>query len=386
MPRKKSTKKTVARKSPRTHKRTAKTRVRRDPHAEYAEMMNKTGIATVSKLANDECVSNIPGRISTGSLAFDVVLENEGEPAEWHGIPLSRTIEIYGPPHIGKSTLLDQIFASVQRAGGIAVLADTETSRDRHYVERLGVDMDKLQYLEFESTSTTIENVLEAVSQSISFFKQKFPELPVVIGWDALAGTATTDEMEKGIVSEKAKQPGAAAKVMSSAARLVTSLLKGSRIAFVILNHEYDNINTGPFAGPKRTTFGGHGTRHMASLRVQLFNGKFHIKRSDGWVLGREVVAKVVKNRNGHHSLQAIIPMVIGYGSENHYTLYKTLSAAGVFEKKGHWSAVNIDGELISFQGWEGLRARCGEHPELYEKLVSVFWQLQSKPAEAQES
>ena len=360
----------------RSKKRTAKakTRIRVDPLKEYAEVVANQGIATVSQLSQDECVSNIPGRVSTGCLSLDQVLSNKGEPEDWHGIPLSRIIEIFGPPHIGKSTLLDQCFSSVQKKDGIAFLLDTETSRDRHYVERLGVDLTKLQYIEFKPENTFIENVLRVVSDTIIFCKEKIPEVPVVIGWDALAGTATEDEMSKGIKSEKATKPGAAAKSMALAARLVSPLLKGTKIVFIILNHEYDVINTGPFAGKKRETYGGHGTRHMASVRVQLYNGKNYIKRSDGWILGREVVGKVIKNRLGEHSREAIMPMVIGQGTMNLYTIYYALKKANLIAVSGNWAAINLDGEVINFQGWYGLQVQCEERPELYEKLEAIFW------------
>lgn len=370
--RSKKTSKKVARK--------AKTKIRKDPHKEYEETLKAQGIANVSRLSQDECVSNIPGRISTGCLALDTLLRNPGEPDNWHGIPLSRVIEIFGPPHIGKSTLLDQTFASVQKAGGIAILADTETSRDRHYVGRLGVDMDKLKYLDF-GEQVTVENVITVAGKTAEFWKTNYPEMPVVIGWDALAGTATFDELRKGFQLEdedgkqsKNTKPGAAAKAMALAARLLTPKLKGSKVSFVILNHEYDNIQMGAFAGKKRETYGGHGTRHMASVRIQLYNGKQYIKRSDGWIMGREVVAKVIKNRLGEHHRDAIIPMIMGVGTNNCFTLYQQLKTAKLIEVKGSWAAINLDGEVLSFQGWSGLQAKCDEVEGLYDRLCIVYW------------
>jgi RecA/RadA recombinase len=360
--------------------RKAKTRIRKDPHKEYQETLTKQGIATISKLSQDECVSNIPGRVSTGCLTLDALLRNPGEPEDWRGIPLSRVIEIYGPPHIGKSTLLDQIFAQVQQIGGIAVLADVETSRDRHYVGRLGVDMDKLKYLEFDPDGTTVENIINVFAQTAVFWKTNYPDTPVVMGWDALAGTATFDEMKKGFAVEdedgkkKNHKPGSAAKAMALAARLLNPKLKGSKVSFVILNHEYDNIQMGGFTGKKRETYGGHGTRHMASVRIQLYNGKNYIKRGDGWILGREVVAKVIKNRLGEHHREACLPMIMGFGTNNFYTLYHQLKASKLIDVKGSWAAINLDGEIISFQGWSGLQAKCEEIENLYDRLCTVFW------------
>src|SRR5210317_1683999 len=92
-----------------------KTKVKRDPIAEYQATIQKQGIASVVALSDDEAICNIRGRVSTQSLALDRLLKGVNEPAEWSGgIPLGRVTEIYGPPHIGKSTILDHCFAHVQ--------------------------------------------------------------------------------------------------------------------------------------------------------------------------------------------------------------------------------------------------------------------------------
>lgn len=350
-------------------------RIRKDPAKEYAETMKAQGIATISKMSNDEAVCNITGRIKTGSLALDSILTNPWEPEGWAGIPLSRVTEIFGPPFIGKSTLLDHVLASVQHIEGRAVLIDTEISRDRHYTQRLGVNLDALDYLEFERGEMYIENIIQAIYRTIDFWAEKYPEMPVVIGWDALGGTATKDEWEKGMQSEKAAQPGAAAKAMHAATRQLAPRLGGTKIALVILNHEYEMINTGGFGGfqKKRETYGGSGVRHAGSLRIQLYNAGTQIKRSDGWVMGRVIVAKPVKNRLGASNQEAYIPIISGVGVENTYTVFEELRELKIIVTSGGWSAINLDGQVLNFQGWNGLKEKCAEDPTLFDRLVSVW-------------
>lgn len=352
-------------------------RLRVDPSKEYAETLKAQGIASISKMSNDEALCNITGRISTGSLALDAVLTNPREPEGWAGIPFSRITEIFGPPFIGKSTLLDHTMASIQRAGGRAILIDTEISRDRHYVQRLGVDLDALDYLEFERGEMYIENIIQAIYKTLDFWAVKYPEIPVVIGWDALGGTATKDEWEKGLQSEKASQPGAAAKAMHAATRQLAPRLGGTKIALVILNHEYEVINTGGFGsfGKKRETYGGSGVRHAGSVRIQLYNSGTQIKRADGWVMGRVIVAKPVKNRLGNSNLEAHVPIINGVGVENTYTVFEELKKLNIIVTSGGWSAVNLDGQVINFQGWAGLKTKCAEDPTLFDRLVSVWRQ-----------
>lgn len=361
-------------------------RVRVDPLKEYRETMAAQGIATVSSIGNDEAVCNILGRVSTRSLSLDAILRNPREPEGWAGIPFGRVTEVFGPPFIGKSTLLDGLFATVQGMGGVAVLADTEISRDRHYVQRLGVDLDKLQYLEFERGELYIENVIQAVYKTIDFWAEKHPEIPVVIGWDALGGTATKDEWEKGLQSETATKPGAAAKAMHSATRQIAPRLGRTKIAFVILNHEYEMIHTGGYGGhqKKRETYGGSGVRHAGSVRLQLYSSGTYIKRSDGWVMGRVVVAKPVKNRLGDSNVEALVPILNGTGIENVWTLFEDLKRANIIVTSGSWSAINLDGQDIRFQGWSGLKVKCGEDSTLYGRLVSVWKQVQNAALQLQ--
>jgi RecA/RadA recombinase len=358
-------------------KKDTKVRVRVDPIKEYAETMKSQGIARVSYLADDDAMPNIRGRISTGSLALDRLLQNPMEPQGWAGIPLGRVTEIFGPPFIGKSTLLDCIMGQCQQAGGTSILADTEVSRDRHYVQRLGVDLSKLQYLEFERGAMYLENVMLAIYKTIDFWGEKFPDMPVVIGLDALGGTATKDELEKQLVpGEKGAQPALAARVMGSAARLFPERLRGRKIAVVILNHEYEKVGGfgGGFGqGPRMETYGGSGVRHLGSLRMKLRSSGTHIKASDGAHLGTEVLVKLVKSRLGSPATEAHVPILHGVGVENVYTLYEDLKDAKVLVVSGGWAAVNLDGDVLKFQGWQGLKAKCTENPELWPRLVNAW-------------
>lgn len=376
----KSTKRKPARPKSRApaKKRSPKAKVRRDPYKEHLEASKKWGLGEILQLSNDEAVCNIPGRLSTGCFALNKVLSNPGEPDGWAGVPMSRITEIYGPSYIGKSTLLDQMAAETIRAGGVVCLMDTENSRDRYYVEtilrRVGIeDTDRYHLVHFDSTDTHLENVLRRAVHELQWLRSEFPELPMLIAWDALAGTATEDEVEKGVASDKNSQPGAAAKAMAQAGRLVTQELKGTRAAFVIANHEYENIGSGPFAGPKRKTYGGEALRHMASVRIQLYNAGKWIKSSEGVVYGREVVAKLIKNRLGPAPVEATIPMMTGFGTDNIYTIYKDLRSAKYIVSSGSWSSINVDGEVFNFQGWLGLRNKCAEDPEFYARLVGAW-------------
>jgi recombination protein RecA len=374
----------VAKKSRKSARRTPvkksgskRTKIRKDPLKEYAEAISKDGVVEALTLADDDCLASVRGGISTGSLALDRLLNGTG-------IPFGRVTEICGAPHIGKSTLLDHVFARVQAEDGVAILADTEGARDSSYTTRIGVDPERLQYLEFQprpireknkivgyQAQLTLENVLTKILESIEFWAKKYPETPVVIGFDALAGTSTADELENRLTKDE--QPAAAAKVLRKICRQLPVHLGNTKIAVVICNHEYQNIRMAGRVGKARETYGGDAIRHLASIRMQMFSAGEWLKDADGRVLGRVVGVKLTKNRLGNPWGEARIALYSGIGIDNVWTIYRELSAANIIVTSGSWSAINLDGSEIKFQGYRGLSRKCEEDPTLFPRLVSVY-------------
>lgn len=351
-------------------------KIRADPIAEFREAIQADGVVEVLTLADDDCLAHVKQHISTGSLALDRLLNGRG-------VPCGRVTEFFGPPHIGKSTILDHIFARVQAMGGIGVLADTEGARDIRYTTAVGVDPKKLQYLEFPRNELVLENVLTKLMETAAFFATNFPEIPVVLGLDALGSTSTRDERDKGL--EKDARVAAAAQVLRKACRLLPSRIGNSQVAVVIANHEYENIQTHGRMGKKRETYGGDAIRHLASLRVQLYSGGDYVKSGPN-IVGREVVAKLVKNRLGNPWGEARFALLAGRGISNVWTIYDCLSRAHVIQVSGSWSVINLDGQVLSFQGWQGLerlvqediavRAQVSESEHalsLFDRLVSIY-------------
>ena len=93
------------------------------------------GKGAIMKLG-DGIVNDIEA-IPTGALSLDIALGIGG-------IPRGRIIEIYGPESSGKTTLCLHIIAEAQKMGGLAAFIDAEHAFDRHYAEKLGVDVENL--------------------------------------------------------------------------------------------------------------------------------------------------------------------------------------------------------------------------------------------------
>lgn len=379
----KKPKRTPVRKSKTPQKRkpakvpTKRTKVRKNPIKEFREAISKDGVVEVLTMADDDCLAHVKTHVSTQSLELDRLLNGLG-------IPLGRVTEVLGPPHIGKSTVLDHVFAQVQQMGGVGVLADTEGARDSTYSREIGVDLEKLQYLEFPrkeivkdkkvvgyEEQLNLENVLTKILETADFFATKYPDLPVVIGLDALAGTATKDELANRL--SKDEQPAAAAKLLRKICRQFPTYMSNTNVGLVVCNHEYQNIQMGKKVGTVREGYGGDAIRHLASIRLSLFYGGEWVKRSDGAILGRVVKAKLVKNRLGNPWGEARIAILSGKGIENIWNIYEKFKAAKIMSASGSWAAINLDGEIIKFQGWSGLAQKCEEDPTLYPRLVSVY-------------
>lgn len=100
--------------------------------------------------------------VGTRNLALDRALDSLG-------IPLGRITEISGWPGAGKSTMADQILAEVQAAGGLAVLADTERTRNKPYMVSLGVDLASCVWIGGRTIETMFEEV-ETLAKTVAHY------------------------------------------------------------------------------------------------------------------------------------------------------------------------------------------------------------------------
>jgi len=347
-------------------KQTKKTRIHKDPEKEFAKALSKKGMVQVLRMVDDDCLIHVKDYLSTGNPELDRVLQGRG-------IPFGRVTEIFGPHHIGKSTLLDHLFKMVQRAGGSGVLADTEEARDISYTSAIGVDVNRLQLLEFDRAELTMENVLNKILETIDWWRTKYPERKVLVGWDSLGGTQTNEERDKTV--ERGKSPGSAASIMQLMRRKVTPALANTNIALVILNHEYEKIQTGGFAGKKRETYGGEAVRMAASIRLELHPTKGQwLPGTNGVIIGRKVGVKVVKSKLGGSTMAGCeIAVLHGEGVSNAWTLFESFKREGIIQTKDSWSAINLDGEILKFQGFNGLQKLFLKDPTLEDRMLKVY-------------
>lgn len=361
--RKSSKKKAVARKPIKEKKALKKSLAAQQ--AAFGKVMKKGGVVEANRIADLDTNDRL--FVSTGSLELDRVLTPTW--GKVGGIAMGRVTEVFAAAHVGKTTLLDHIFASVQRMSGVAILVETDTKRDPHYTQAIGVDTGKLEYIEFNKWDEShMENAMNALINSIAFWRTESPETPVIVGIDALGVTPTEEEVSKELGK---KTTASAARILRQTCRKMAGVVTNTNCGVVLLNHEYSRI--GPFAG--KSVYGGQAVELLATIRLKLhrvMDGR--IKDSKGVVLGNEIGYDLKKFKLGHADRQGRFAILHGVGIDNTWTVFDRLSKLKLIVPAGQgWSVVNLDGEVIKFQGFLGLRNKSLENPELFSKLVQIY-------------
>src|SRR5947207_15470163 len=119
----KATDKTVADKNSETA-RIAATR-ERDLEGAISTITKAYGDGSIMRLGDARALKHIEV-IPTGALSIDLALGVGG-------IPRGRVVEIFGPESSGKTTLMLNVIANAQKAGGLAAFIDAENAVDPAY-------------------------------------------------------------------------------------------------------------------------------------------------------------------------------------------------------------------------------------------------------------
>ncbi len=183
--------------------------------------------------------------------------------------------------------------------------------------------------------------------------------------------TPTQEEIKKDLTE---KSTASAAKIVRVLCRKVAPLLPGSNVTLIVLNHEYKAITFGGGVTANKT-YGGQGFELLSTARIKLHPVKDGwLKGPGGVVVGRTTGFDLQKWKLGNAYIGGSYSVLSSYGIDNAVTLWDTLTRAKIIEVKGSWGGVNVDGEVVKFQGWWGLREKCMENPELFSKLVEIYW------------
>lgn len=202
------------------------------------------------------------------------------------GLPVGRITELFSEEGAGKTSLLLQAMGACQRAGGLAIMVETETALDSQRAATFGVDLDQVVLLQPEhipEAGRQIELALESLPKGVG---------PVLVGWDSVAATMSKQEAEEGLSDKESFDKRA--KEFSAMMRVLGPLVAKSRAHLLLVNQVRANI--GVMFGDKFTTPCGKGIKFHASIRLQMFPGKA-IKDAAGQHLGKDITIIAVKNK-----------------------------------------------------------------------------------------
>lgn len=265
------------------------------------------------------------------------------------GLPAGRVVEIYGPESSGKTTLMLEVIAGVQAAGGVAAFVDAEHALDLHYAQRLGVDPAKLLVSQPDHGEQALE-ITDALVRSGAV------DLVVI---DSVAALVPRAELEGDMGDNYV---GLHARLMSQALRKLTSTAARANTTVVFINQLRQKI--GVVFGSPETTTGGNALKFYASIRIDIrrIGG---IKQGDQ-ILGNRTRVKIVKNKLAPPFRTAEFDILFGTGINREGDVLDHAVEAGIVQKSGSWYA---HGDERLGQGRETVCAMLRERPALYTSL-----------------
>jgi recombination protein RecA len=249
----------------------------------------------------------------TGCLGLDMALGIGG-------LPVGRVIEIFGPESSGKTTLMLEAIAGVQRRGGTAAYIDAEHALDLAYARNLGVDVARLLISQPDNGEQALE-IADALARSGAV------DLVVV---DSVAALVPKAELEGDMGDAHV---GLQARLMSQALRKLTAVAARGNCSVVFINQL--RMKIGVTFGSPETTTGGNALKFYASVRLD-------IRRVGAVKVGEDTVGnrtrvKIVKNKLAPPFREAEFDILYGSGINRAGDLVDQGVAAGVVEKSGSW-------------------------------------------------
>lgn len=298
------------------------------------------GKGIVMKLSDNPHI-DVPA-LSTGSLTLDIALGIGG-------IPRGRVVEIYGPESSGKTTLAMHMIAEAQKAGGLAAFIDAEHAFDRHYAEKLGIDIENL----YMSQPDYGEQALEIAEYLI---RSSAIDIVVI---DSVAALTPKAEIEGEMGDSKM---GLQARLMSQALRKLTAAISKTNCVCIFINQLREKI--GVMFGNPETTTGGNALKFYASVRLDI-RRTAQIKEGTESI-GNRVKVKVVKNKVAPPFRIAEFDIMFGQGVSRAGEVLDLGVELNIVGKAGSWFSYK-DSKLG--QGRDAVKKLLEDNPELMEEI-----------------
>lgn len=279
----------------------------------------------------------------------------------------------------GKSYMAMQIIANAQKMGIVPVYADPEDSLDPSFMEKSGVDLDNVIYMQ--------PSDLESFLDSIEELMKQHPGTEFLFVLDSLAATPTASD-NKGDYNPNSSV-GVKARVLSLAFQKLRQMLTDTGSTFLIINQLKTNISGMAEApgGPKYATItqkyitpGGKAPEYWTSLRIWLTNStskKQNVFDDKGYRVGSYVKARIVKSRFGTQDRFAEFKILWGdeVGVMDDESLFEAISSSEYLESGKFYKILDKDkNEMFKWQKREeGFAKLYREEPKFRERVQEIL-------------
>ena len=291
--------------------------------------------------------------VRSGVAAIDLVIGG--------GIPRGRFIEVVGEPSTAKSAYVYTVIGAFQRAGAECVLIDSEAKADKEFVERLGVNFEKLHY----AKGATIDECIRLLG---NVAKMADPKQPVLVVWDSLASTPGAWEMEQHMDEKKefTGEKASRARLFSAAFRAVLGDLTRKQVTFIGVNQLRTKFN---FMGSTSMEApGGKAIKYHSALRLMMrMRGRVKHKTHDV-VTGMLVECEAIKNTLAAPFRKCQVRLDFATGFAMYSGLDELLLRHGRIQQKAGWLVYKDK----TFRAGD-LERVITEMPDLLDPLNSVI-------------
>ena len=306
--------------------------------------------------------------ISTGSSILDLAISNRPN----GGLPVGRITEITGMEASGKSLLAAHLLANTQKMGGLAVYIDTENAMNEEFLTAIGMDMNKMLYIQLE----TVEDIFEVIENIILKVKESDKNRLVSIAVDSVA--AATTKVEQAQDYDKEGWATSKAIVLSKGMRKITQLIGRERVALFFTNQLRQKL--GVMFGDPWTTSGGKAIQFHASCRLRLkAAGQIKAKiAGKEQVIGIKTKCVVVKNRMGPPLRTAEFNIFFESGVDDTGSWLQVMKDYNLLKQGGSWYTYTctITGEDIKFLS-KDFESKILSNPErkeaIYQKICETM-------------
>jgi len=323
--------------------RSQKVRVGGLSSEDIRKMLNKKSGSEVAYSLEDDNPTDVKEWVSTGSRWLDGII-CKGKLA---GIPLGKIVEIAGLESTGKSYMAAQIAANAQKKGLKVVYFDSESAIDSDFLEKTGVSLQDLIYVQAES----VEFVLESIETIISHEERVF------FIWDSVANTPCVSDTEGDFNPQSSM--AVKARILSKGMKKLVIPVANANSTILALNQLKTNIsnNTADLLLNPHVTPGGKALPYAYSLRIWLYPRrakKSYVMDDKGYRVGSEVKARIKKSRFGTEGRECAFKIMWGTEDaviQDEQSWLGAIKNSEHVEQKGAWYILKYkDGTEQKFQ------------------------------------